>query len=268
MPRKAAQISEADKHAAEGGAVAVDRALFVLSVFRIGDAALGLAELAQRSGLYKSTLLRLLASLKHARLIQRLPDGRYALGSEIARLNAVYAAAFSLEQVVMPALRELVRVTRESAAFHVEQGEHRLCLYRVDSPQPVRDHIRAGDLLPRNRGAGGRVLRAFAGARGEIYQRIRDEGVIALVGDRSPDIAGVSSPVFGPGGELKGALTLTCPTPRFSPAFRQQVLDAARALTLELGGSFPDVAPAPAGARATHDATRDPAQPLALPHDD
>ena len=244
MPRKAAQLSEADKHAAEGGAVAVDRALFVLSVFREGDTSLGLAELAQRSGLYKSTLLRLLASLEHARLIQRLADGRYALGAEIARLNAVYAASFSLEQVVMPALRELVRVTRESAAFHVEQGEHRLCLYRVDSPQPVRDHIRAGDLLPRNRGAGGRVLRAFAGARGEIYQKIRDEGVIALVGDRSPDIAGVSAPVFGPGGELKGALTLTCPTPRFSEAFREQVLDAARALTHALGGTFPEVRPA------------------------
>lgn len=251
MPRKAAQLSEADKNAADGGAIAVDRALFVLSVFREGDTSLGLAELAQRSGLYKSTLLRLLASLEHARLIQRLPDGRYALGSEVARLNAVYAASFSLEGVVMPALRELVRVTRESAAFHVEQGEHRLCLYRVDSPQPVRDHIRAGDLLPRNRGAGGRVLRAFAGARGEIYQRIRDEGVIAMVGDRSPDIAGVSSPVFGPGGELKGALTLTCPTPRFSEAFRDQVLDAARALTLALGGTFPEVRPASAGSLTT-----------------
>lgn len=244
MPRKAAQLSEADKNAADGGAIAVDRALFVLSVFREGDTSLALAELAQRSGLYKSTLLRLLASLEHARLIQRLPDGRYALGSEVARLNAVYAASFSLEQVVVPALRELVRVTRESAAFHVEQGEHRLCLYRVDSPQPVRDHIRAGDLLPRNRGSGGRVLRAFAGARGEIYQRIRDEGVIAMVGDRSPDIAGVSAPVFGPGGELKGALTLTCPTPRFSEAFREQVLDAARALTHALGGTFPEVRPA------------------------
>ncbi|MCA3231398.1 MAG: IclR family transcriptional regulator [Cupriavidus sp.] len=251
MPRKAAQLFEADKNAADGGAIAVDRALFVLSVFREGDTSLALAELAQRSGLYKSTLLRLLASLEHARLIQRLPDGRYALGSEVARLNAVYAASFSLEQVVVPALRELVRVTRESAAFHVEQGEHRLCLYRVDSPQPVRDHIRAGDLLPRNRGSGGRVLRAFAGARGEIYQRIRDEGVIAMVGDRSPDIAGVSSPVFGPGGELKGALTLTCPTPRFSEAFRQHVLDAARALTQALGGTFPEVRPASPGSLTT-----------------
>ncbi|KWR81308.1 IclR family transcriptional regulator [Cupriavidus sp. IDO] len=239
MPRKAAQVSEADKHAAEGGAIAVDRALFVLSVFRLGDTSLGLAELAQRSGLYKSTLLRLLASLEHAGLVQRLGDGRYSLGPEVARLNAVYAASFSLEAVVMPALRELVRVTRESAAFHVEQGQHRLCLYRVDSPQPVRDHIRAGDLLPRDRGAGGRVLRAFAGEPGEIYQQIRREGVIALVGDRSPDIAGVSAPVFGPGNDLRGALTLTCPTPRFSEAFRADVLRAARALTQALGGSFP-----------------------------
>ncbi|RZT39533.1 IclR family transcriptional regulator [Cupriavidus agavae] len=243
MPRKAAQLSEADKHSADGGAVAVDRALFVLSAFREGDTALGLAELAQRSGLYKSTLLRLLASLEHARMVQRHADGRYGLGPEIARLNAVYAASFSLEHVVVPVLRDLVRATNESAAFHVEQGEHRLCLYRVDSPQPVRDHIRAGDLLPRNRGAGGRVLRAFAGARGEIYQRIRDEGVIALVGDRSPDIAGVSSPVFGPDGTLRGALTLTCPTPRFSGAFRAQVLDAARALTAALGGTFPPLQP-------------------------
>jgi hypothetical protein len=196
MPRKAAQLSEADKHAAEGGAVAVDRALFVLSVFRRRYVAgAGRTGAAQRPVQEHAAAAAGVAGTCAADPASA--DGRYALGSEIARLNAVYAASFSLEQVVMPALRELVRVTRESAAFH-RAGQHRLCLYRVDSPQPVRDHIRAGDLLPRNRGAGGRVLRAFAGARGEIYQRIRDEGVIALVGDRSPDIAGVSSPVFGP----------------------------------------------------------------------
>jgi DNA-binding IclR family transcriptional regulator len=239
MPRKAARISEADQHAADGGAVAVDRALFVLRTFRTGDTTLSLVQLAQRSGLYKSTLLRLLASLEHAGLIVRHADGRYGLGPEVARLHAVYAASFSLERVVMPVLQELVRTTRESAAFHIDQGEHRLCLYRVDSPQPVRDHIKAGDLLPRNRGTGGRILNAFSGARGEIYDTIRREGVAAMVGDRVPDIAGVSSPVFGPGGELKGAVTLTCPAVRFDDAFRTHVLAAARQLTLALGGDFP-----------------------------
>jgi DNA-binding IclR family transcriptional regulator len=42
--------------------------------------------------LYKSTALRLLASLEHAGLVQRHADGRYALGPEVARLNAVYAS--------------------------------------------------------------------------------------------------------------------------------------------------------------------------------
>ena len=80
MPRKARTESIADANAAPCGAAAVDRALTLLSAFRPGDSALGLVELAQRTQLYKSTALRLLASLEHARLIQKLDDGRYALG--------------------------------------------------------------------------------------------------------------------------------------------------------------------------------------------
>ena len=168
MPRKPAQPSLADTQAAPGGAAAVDRALSLLRAFRAGDESLSLIDLAERTQLYKSTVLRLLASLEHARLLLRRADGRYALGPELARLSAIYAATFSLETEVVPVLRELVAATRESAAFHVRQGEERLCLYRVDSPQLLRDHIRAGDLLPMNKGAGARVLMAFAGAKGKV----------------------------------------------------------------------------------------------------
>ena len=122
MPRKARTPSVADVDAAPGGAAAADRALSLLAAFRAGDVALTLAELAQRTGLYKSTALRLLASLEHARLLQRLEDGRYALGNEVARLNAIHAASFSLDRVVVPELRRLVAATGESAAYHVRQG--------------------------------------------------------------------------------------------------------------------------------------------------
>ena len=63
MPRKPATPAVADEHAAPGGAAAVDRALSLLAAFRSGDAALSLAELDTRTRLYKSTALRLLASL-------------------------------------------------------------------------------------------------------------------------------------------------------------------------------------------------------------
>jgi DNA-binding IclR family transcriptional regulator len=249
MPKKSALLSVADRNAAEGGVAAVDRALSLLTLFSAATPQLGLAELAQRAQLHKSTVLRMLASLEHAHLVARRPDGRYALAAGIARLHHAYAAAFSLEAVILPVLSGLVSLTQESAAFHVRQNEHRLCLARVDSPRPVRDHLKAGDLLPRDRGAGGRVLEAFSGAPGALYDRIRQQQVAVLVGDRMPELAGVAAPVFGAEGELVGALTLTMPSERFDAGFEYPVTAAARRLTALLGGNYPDPAPSACAAK-------------------
>ncbi|MBN8748652.1 Glycerol operon regulatory protein [Xylophilus ampelinus] len=247
MPRKARTESLAAAAAAPGGAAAVDRALSLLAVFRDGDDALSLAELALRTQLYKSTALRLLASLEHAGLLQRRPDGRYALGAEIARLHGVYAAAFSLGDVVLPVLRALVQATGESAAYHVKQGRGaeavRVCLYRVDSPHPVRDHIQAGDVLPLSAGTGGRVLSAWdpdcqarATPREQtLYAAIRQAGAYSAVGDRLADVAGISAPVFGAQGAIAGAVTLTMPTHRYDTAYLAAVQRAAEQLQGKVG---------------------------------
>ena len=236
MPRYPTQ-APLKSSAEAGGVAAVDRALLLLAAFRTGDTALPLADLAERAQLVKSTALRLLASLVHFRLVQRLPDGRYALGPEIARLQGVYTGSFSMEAVVVPALRELVRETRETAVYHVRQGDTRLVLYRVESPQPVRDHVQVGDLMPLGRGAGGRVISAYSGAKGALYDQIRKDGFVALVGDRSPDLAGIAAPVFGATGDLAGAVTLTMPANRFRKSYVAAVKAAAREITSKLGGT-------------------------------
>lgn len=240
MPRPASPSS--DRAAAAGGVAAVDRALALLGAFRSGDATLSLAELAERTGLYKSTALRLLASLERAAMVQRQDDGRYALGAEVARLHGVYAASFSLDRVVLPVLKKLVRATGESAAYHVLQGQgatlSRLCLFRVDSPHPVRDHIRAGDVLPADRGTGARVLMAFdpqrhagAGTRERrLAAQIRERGYYAAVGDRLAEVAGISAPVFHADGRIAAALTLTMPAHRYQERLAKPVLEAARSL--------------------------------------
>lgn len=241
MPRKSQNESLADENAAPGGVAAVDRALSLLAAFKDGDDGLSLAQLAERTRLYKSTVLRLLASLEHGGWIIRLDDGRYAVGSAVARLHAVYAQNFSLDSVVMPVLKALVHATGESAAYHVRQGKERLCLYRVDSPNPVRDHARAGDLLPLDKGAGGRVLVAFdpelvdwMKKNRNHYARVRADGYEALVGDRHSEIAGISAPVFRRNGELAAALTLTMPAHRYDERYVKNVLQAARELGAQL----------------------------------
>lgn len=238
MPRKALESSLADENAAPGGVAAVDRALTLLSAFERGESTLSLGELAARTKLYKSTVLRLLASLEHARFVVRKGDA-YGLGPEVARLHGIFTGSFSLASEVMPVLSHLVDATQESAAFHVRQGEQRLCLYRVDSPQLVRDHTKAGDLLPLDRGSGGRVLCAFGGARGAVYDAIRQQGYAEFDGDRVKDLTGISAPVFGTEGELVGALTLTLPTSRKKPGFRSAVCKAAARLSERLGNRPP-----------------------------
>lgn len=243
MPRKAQTESVSDQNAAPGGAAAVDRALSLLSAFQPGDEALSLAQFAQRTQLYKSTVLRLLASLEHARLVRRQDDGRYALGTEIARLHGLYAASLSLERIVPPVLRALAAATGESAAYHVRQAQGdswvRLCQFRVDSSHVVRDHVRVGDLLPNDRGAGARVLIAFGpdtelprGAKErKLYEGIRAQGWCALVGDRTAELAGISAPVFHADGRLAAAVTLTMPTHRYDARYIEPVRAAARELS-------------------------------------
>ena len=243
MPRKAQAESVSDLNAAPGGAAAVDRALSLLSAFQPGDEALSLAQFAQRTQLYKSTVLRLLASLEHARLIRRQEDGRYALGAEVARLHGLYAASLSLDRVVLPVLRALAAATGESAAYHVrqDQGESwvRLCQFRVDSSHVVRDHVRAGDVLSNDRGAGARVLIAFGpeaerpsgGRDRKLYDTIRAQGSCALVGDRTAELAGISAPVFHADDRLAAALTLTMPTHRYDERHIGPVCAAARELS-------------------------------------
>lgn len=212
----------------------MDRALSLLSAFKVGDTSLSVTELAERTRLYKSTVLRLLASLAHGGLLRRTPQGQWALGPEVARLASLYTASFSLQDLVLPVMQDLVSRTGESVSLHVRQGQQRLCLYRVDSPQLLRDHVRAGDLLPLDRGAGGRVLMAFGGAKGKLYERIRQDGYVHVVGDRIPGLVGVSAPVWKAGQELVGALTLTVPETRFKTAFIRELRSAADRISQQL----------------------------------
>lgn len=223
------------------GVEAVDRALAVLAAFREGEVTVSLAELARRTGYYKSTLLRLAASLERAGYLVRMADRGWRIGPTVSRLAAIYQAGFRLGDVVEPVLQDLVRETQETAAFHVRDGDVRVSLYRVESPQRIRDHVRQGEHLPLERGAGGRVLLAFSGAPGPEFDRIRERMSFVSMGDRIPDLAGVAAPVFDAQHQLVGALTVSAPAARFdrkaAARIERIVLAHAAKLTASLGGS-------------------------------
>jgi DNA-binding IclR family transcriptional regulator len=220
------------------GVASVDRALLVLTAFKRGDRALSLAELARRTGLVKSTVMRLAISLEQTGLLKKLEDGQYRLDAEVLRLASIYQEQVDHEGLVVPVLRRLVDETKETASFYIRRGDQRMCLFRVESPHRLRLHVRPGDLLPMDEAAIAQVLRAFDDPEGS--QSTGLSVPLYTAGKRDPHIAGLAMPVFGADSQLVGALAISGPITRFT-ADRAKAVSAtlysmAMELTKSLGG--------------------------------
>ncbi|WP_413724301.1 IclR family transcriptional regulator [Sodalis sp. RH16] len=222
------------------GVDVIDRAVALLFAFKKQDSSLTLTELSKRTGLYKSTVLRLTAALCHHRLMIRLEDGRFSLGSATFSLGTHYLANLNLSDVLLPLMRELNEQLGETVSFHIREGDHRLCLFRINSQFSVRVNVQQGDIQALDRGAGGRVLLAFSGEPGELYDRVRHVYTYASVGERDEETSGISAPVFGSDQKLIGAVGIVAPVSRLDMAlmtqYRPALLDIAARATERLGG--------------------------------
>ena len=221
-----------------GGVEAVERALRVLDCFEPGDTGLSLKEVADRSGVNKATILRLSVSLEKFGHITR-DAGLFHLGPSLWRLGSIFRQNLRMGPIVRPVLASLVSATGESASFYVQRGNSGVCLYRVNSHRLARDHVEEGEIIPLSMGSSGQVLDAYSMREGKQATNIRKAGYYLSLGERDPDVAGLSVPVLGLEGELLGAVSLSGLRVRFSESvvddYRAAVLDAAHQIRAEIG---------------------------------
>lgn len=121
-----------DEGTSTAGVAALDRAIAILKAFTAADRSLSLAEISARTGLYKSTILRLAASLIRANMLERLEDGRYRIGAALFALGSIYQRSLVPADILLPIMRELSDLSSESVAFYVRSGDVRTCLYRIE----------------------------------------------------------------------------------------------------------------------------------------
>ena len=218
---------------------AVERALTILEAFREGEEALPLAALAEKTGIDIIKVDRIRASLERFGYLVREPGGMFRLGPSLWRLGSLYRRSFDLGEHVRPELRQLVEATTETASFYVREGNERVCLYRLNSPRPVRHHLDEGVRLPLERGAAGRVLLAFDGGRGEPYASIRSAGHYVSLGERDPEIAAASVPVLDAAGQIRGALSVSALLSRFDEQAQARALTALHESAERLASHLP-----------------------------
>lgn len=220
------------------GVAAVDRALTVLDAFQPGRPVLTLAELSRETGLYKSTILRLMGSLEYHGYVRQLANGSYQLGPKVSELSVTYQESFDLRDFVHPVMEEIVADTGEAASFFVRDGDRQMCLFRVDGRMTIRDyHIRVGTRWPLNRGASGRIFKVF---ETRTSRDLEPENFLSVsLGEVNEEMAAISAPVFGVGGALAGVLIVSGPLSRFSgeriAALQRTAIDACVKMSVALG---------------------------------
>jgi DNA-binding IclR family transcriptional regulator len=259
-----------DKDAAENddlldkrdGVRSVERALDVLSAFSAEQHELLVADLMKRVDLSRATLYRLLHTLEKKGYVSSSGEPqRFTLGPAVARLAHVWSSALDLSAVARPIMSEAWTITAETVALFVPQGDMRLCIAEMQSPQVLSFRRGVGYSEKLVRGASGRAILAYtplqpgqleeyaAGTRtdlGWLHDQLsitRERGYALGHNELIQGAYAVATPFFDGSGQVAGSLGVFGPDVRLTEArmheFGQILRGLAGKLTNLLGGSFP-----------------------------
>lgn len=141
------------------------RVLTVLEQLAHTHYAQTLAQLAQRTGLPKSSLLRILQSLEQAAYVMRVPgDGGYMPGPRAHQLATGLLGSPHFLRASRHVLGRLVGIIGESCNLTALAGDTVQYLSRVESPEPMRLQLRMeiGARVPLHCTASGKLFLALA----------------------------------------------------------------------------------------------------------
>ncbi|GAA1369451.1 IclR family transcriptional regulator [Streptomyces beijiangensis] len=171
---------------AEGQPV-IDRAFALLGAFDSDHRALSLAELAQRSGIPRSSALRLARSLVHVGALERLDDGRYVVGLRLLETASLAPRGHGLRSVAMPYMEDLFHVTRQHVLLAVRDQHEALLIERLSALDASPVAYRVGGRLPLTSTGVGLVLLAFAPVA------VQDHAIGAFEPGQGPDGIGTAA---------------------------------------------------------------------------
>jgi DNA-binding IclR family transcriptional regulator len=263
---------------APGSTGSAEHVLAILEAYDDSAAELGVADLARRVCLPRSTVHRILKVLEGRRFVVQNPASRkYRLGWKLFGIGSLVVRQTNVAAVAHPFAEAVALETGEVVHVSIFDDGEVVQIDRVESPQTVYVRSWIGQRAPAHATAGGKVLlaglddaalqrllgrklRAYTANtitdRGALLRELADvraRGYATNRGELTTDAVGVAAPLRDYSGRLVGALGLLGPTSRLGaddlPRLAAVVCRAARAASADLGW-LPAAAPrGPAAAR-------------------
>jgi DNA-binding IclR family transcriptional regulator len=154
----------------------VERAFAILDA--VAERPAGVTALAQRLGLPKSTVARLLGSLEDLGAVERSDGRRWRVGPGVTALTDTVSPERSLAALARPELAELVRSVGEDAGLALPDGYDVLYVEQVECDHPVQVRDWTGSRAPMHAVPSGLVFLAEWPA--EAIDGYVDRGLAAL----------------------------------------------------------------------------------------
>lgn len=215
---------------------AVEKSLLILQVIGSQPES-SLADILEKTGLPKSTAVRMLTTLTRSGFVQRTSHGQYAVSVKVWRIGSMAVGYDDVRAHVIPALKALVAATGETAHYAVYDNGHAVYVEKVDGMHPIRAYTAVGGQSPAYATATGKALLAWqtleeirrvaatsqrhtdttvVGVRNLLAETraIQRQGYSVNRGNWREGVWGVGSPVFGRGGILLAAVGISGPRDR------------------------------------------------------
>jgi IclR family transcriptional regulator, KDG regulon repressor len=245
----------------------LDRVAHILSCFRLERPELRVAEIADATGLHKSTVYRLLEVMRrHHFVIFDQESSTYRIGIRLFELGAIAMAGCGFEKYARPALEELARTTGETAHVCVLHESEIVHIAKVESSFALRIATPVGGRHPAYCTSVGKAILAYLPAEAlasylgatELkpftsktitsptalnahLRRVAEQGYAVDDEETHEGVRGVAAPVCDYSGQVVAAITITGPAARITrnslPQLAEHVIKAAENISSRLGYS-------------------------------
>lgn len=236
----------------QGGESVLSRAVRIVDAFGPGDTALGVTEIAKRSGLHIATASRLVDELCSVGWLQRDQARKVRIGLRMWEAVSRASPTLSLREAAMPVMEDLHAIVGQHIQLGVMEGDEVLFVERLTAPGAVINYTRVAGRLPVHASSSGLLLLAYApqAHQERIINRplavytdktistapqlrlalaeVRRQGFAFLAGHIHPATTGIAVPIRDPLGQVIAALAVIAPNDD-SARSRIAVLQAASA---------------------------------------
>jgi DNA-binding IclR family transcriptional regulator len=218
----------------------VDKALRILSLVKKEGREMAIYEIAEATGLNKSTVLRLTLTLEnHGMLKRNRMNKRYSLGMELLEYGQAVLNNLDTRHAAKSFMKNLVHSTGETAVLSILHGTKMVISDVEESRNQLRVALSVGLISPATTTSNGKAVLAWL-PKSRVHEILRAEGLPALTKKSitnpeayQAELAGVrrrgyatdfeecnegaiavSAPLFGSKREVIGAISV------IGPAFR------------------------------------------------